>query len=562
MTSLEYLKEYGEAPEWLTESGLTKLKSGYLNNGETPRAMWSRVATAAATRLGKSELKDRFFNLFWNNWLGLATPVASNMGLKRGLPISCYTLHVPDSTTGIFQKVHELAMLSKHGGGVGVYLGDVRGRMAGISTGGYSEGIVPWSKVFDATTISISQGAVRRGATALYLPIDHPDIREFLRIRRPEGDHNRQCPNIHQAVCITDEFMHKVGNGDTEARELLIEVYKTRLETGEPYIFFTDNVNKQNPQVYQDRGLRVHTSNLCSEIMLHTSPEETLVCCLSSLNLARWEEWKDTDAVYDAIWFLDAVMSEFISRAEEMPGFDCAVRFAKKSRPLGLGAMGWHTLLQSEGTPFDSLRATILNKAIWSYIKKEAVRASQDLAKEYGEPEMMRGYGLRNSHLLAVAPTVSNAQISGNVSPSIDPLPANAFIKKSSSGTLGEFNPVLKHKLAELGKDTQEVWTKIIQDGGSVRSIDFLNDFEKDVFKTSFEIDQLALVNQAADRQKYICQGQSLNLFFSDTVDPVYFHDVHWLAWTRGIKSLYYCRSSPVLKADLSSRESCRSCEG
>lgn len=560
--NLAQLQESGEAPHWLTEQSLKKLKDGYLHDGETPREMWRRVAKAAATRLTKPEKEEAFFQLCWKNWLGLATPVAANMGLKRGLPISCYSIHVPDSTFGIFAKAQELAILSKHGGGVGIYLGDVRGRGALISSGGASEGIVPWAKVFDVTTVAVSQGNVRRGASAIYLPIDHTDIREFLRIRRPEGDHNRQAPNIHQAVCITDAFMKKVDAGDKEARELLLEVYKTRMETGEPYIFFSDNVQKGNPEVYKDKGLEVSTSNICSEITLYTNPDETFVCCLSSMNLARWEEWKDTDAVYDAIWMLDAVMSEFIERATGMIGFECAVRFAERSRPLGLGGMGWHTLLQAEGTPFDSLRATILNKSIWARIKSEAVRASKALAAEYGEPELMKGYGLRNSHLLACAPTVSNAAISGNVSPSIEPLPANAFMKKGSSGNLSEYNPALKLRLQALGHDTPEIWAKIIGDAGSVRSLDFLSDDDKDVFKTSYEIDQRAIVRQAADRQKYICQGQSLNLFFGSTVDPAYFHEVHRSAWEQGLKTLYYCRSSSVLTADLSSRESCRACEG
>lgn len=553
-------------PIWMDEQGLKTLAGGYLLEGETVKAAWERVSNAAAARLNRPDLAPRFFELMWNGWLGLASPVMSNLGADRGLPISCYSVHIPDSVDGIFKTNHELAMLSKNGGGVGIYAGDIRSRGTPIKHGanGASEGVIPWLKLYDTATVAVSQGSVRRGASAVYLPIDHGDIKEFLRIRRPEGDVNRQCLNLHQGVCITDEFMHKALGGDKPAQELLLEVYKTRLETGEPYIFFTDNINKANPECYKDKGLSVKTSNICSEIVLHTDEDHSFVCCLSSMNLTKWNEWKDTDAVYLATYFLDAVMSEFIDKAKSLPGFERAVRFAEKSRALGLGVLGWHSLLQSEGTPFDSFRAKLLNRGIFSHLKQETERATKDLAKEYGEPEWCQGHGRRNSHLIALAPTVSNATICGNVSPSIEPWVANAFAKKTAKGVFIQYNQHLKAKLIELGQDNDEVWKSIVNREGSVQHLDFLDQETKDVFKTAFEIDQRALVEQAAERQVFIDQAQSLNLFFNSNVDAKYFHEVHVTAWKSSLKTLYYTRTSSVLKADISSREDsdCKACQG
>lgn len=559
---LEELKKIGEAPEFLTEIGYKTLTGGYLLSNETPKGMWSRVARTAATILNKPELEEKFFNMFWKGWVGLATPVASNMGTNRGLPISCYSIAPQDSTDSIMNKGHELAMLTKNGGGVGVYMGDLRPAGARISTGGTSEGMIPFAKIYDSITVGISQGNVRRGAAAVYLPVDHGDIKSFLRMRRPEGDPNRQCLNLHHAICIPDSFMNKVVAGDRESQELLREIYKTRLETGEPYIFYSDNVNSQNPEAYTKNNLKVSTSNICSEITLYTDHDHTFVCCLSSLNLAKWHEWKDTDTVELSIFLLDAVLSEFIEKAQKLPGLEAAVRSAVKGRALGLGVMGWHTLLQQEHVGMGSFRAKILNKAIFKHINENAKKASKKLVEEFGEPEWCKGTGLRSTHLIAVAPTASNSLITGNISAGIEPINANAYVKKTAKGTFIEFNPLLKAHLQKLSKDTEEVWTKIVKDEGSVRSLDFLTAEDKEVFKTAFEIDQLTLINLAADRQPYICQGQSLNLFFSKDVDPQYFHEVHWSAWQQKIKTLYYVRSSSVLRADLSSRGECVACEG
>ena len=560
--TLEELKNNNEAPEFLTEIGYKTLQGGYLLPNETPRGMWERVAAAAAKILNKPDLEKKFFNMLWNGWVGLATPVASNMGTNRGLPISCYSISPTDSTDSIMLKARELAMLTKNGGGVGIYLGELRPAGSKISSGGTSEGMIPFAKIFDSVTVGINQGNVRRGAAAVYLPVDHGDIKTFLRMRRPEGDPNRQCLNLHHAVCLSNNFMKKVEAGDAHSQELLREIYKSRLETGEPYIFYTDNVNSQNPECYKKNNLKVSTSNICSEITLYTDHDHTFVCCLSSLNLAKWHEWKDTDTVELCVFLLDAVLTEFINKAKNLEGLAPAVRSAIKGRALGLGVMGWHTLLQQEYAGIDSFRARILNKAIFKTIKQKAENASKELAKEFGEPEWCKGTGLRSTHLIAVAPTASNSLITGNISAGIEPINANAYVKKTAKGTFIEFNPLLKAKLQKINKDTEAVWNKIIKDEGSVRSLDFLTDEDKEVFKTAFEIDQRILINLAADRQQYICQAQSLNLFFPKDVDPQYFHEVHWSAWKNKIKTLYYVRSSSVLRADLSSRGECVACEG
>jgi ribonucleoside-diphosphate reductase alpha chain len=560
--SLQDLKDRGLAPEWLTEPGYQTLCGGYLLPGESPRDAWRRVAVSAAAHLSKPEMADRFFDVMWNGWLCAATPVLSNTGTERGLPISCYSIHVDDSTDSIFTKNHELAMLSKYGGGVGIYMGDIRAAGSKISTGGTTEGLIPFAKVYDSTIIGVSQGNMRRGAAAVYAPWRHGDIASFLRMRRPEGDVNRQCMNLHHGVCLDDDFFEKLKEGDEKTRELCREIYKMRLETGEPYWFMSGNVRRNRPEAYVKHGLEVHTSNICNEIYLHTDPDHSFVCCLSSMNLAKYHEWKDTDAVYVATWFLEGVMTEFIKKAEGRPGFEAAVRHAKKGRALGLGVLGWHTLLQSEMVSMGDFRATILNRAIFKKMKEEATRASRDMAKEYGEPQWCKGTGMRNTHLLAIAPTASNSIISGNVSAGIEPINANAYVKKTAKGTFIEFNPLLKALLAKKGKDDEQTWKTIVEDGGSVRNLSFLDDQEKAVFRTAFEIDQRVLIDMAGDRQKYVCQGQSLNLFFSADVDPQYFHEVHMRAYEAGLNGLYYVRSSSVLRADISSRsaEDCVAC--
>jgi len=549
--------------EWLTESGRKTLEGGYLLPDETQKEMFCRVANSVAKYLNKPKMAETFYSLMERNILCLASPVASNSGTDRGLPVSCNSIHLGDSVDNIFQKNHELAMLSKNGAGVGIYMGDVRGRGKNISGNGVSEGLIPWIKVFDTTTSSVSQGGVRRGASAVYLPVDHTDINEFLRIRRAAQDANRYCPHTHQAICLTDEFMNKVETGDVEARETFKAILKTRYETGEPFLFFSDNVNKANPECYKANNLNVVTSNICSEITLYTDPDHTFVCCLSSINLTRWDEIKEND-IYNCVWFLDGVLSEYIDKAKHKSGFENAVRSAEKGRAIGLGVLGWHTLLQKSMIPFESYDAMRLNSTIFRTIREESERATTDLAKEFGEPEWCSGFGRRNSHILAVAPTVSNSVISGGVSAGIEPIPSNVFSKKTAKGVFIEQNQELKRLLETKNMDTISTWKSINTNDGSVQHLDFLDEKEKDIFKTARELDQMVIIQQAAQRQRFIDQAQSLNLFFYANIDTKKFYKLHMEAWKLGIKTLYYCRTASVLKADLSSRGEgeCKACDG
>jgi len=571
LQTLDKLKSLGEAPEWLTEESLKVLQGGYLLEGETPKDAYERVAVAAANRLGdklgipKRDLLNKFFTLMWNNWLCPATPVLANMGTDRGLPISCFGSYVPDTLLGIMDTVKEVAIMSKYGGGTSGYIGDVRPAGAAVrSTGGFSNGVLAWAKIFDSTITSVSQGGVRRGALALYLDAEHKDSSDFIRIRRPEGDPNRQCLNLHHGVSFSDDFMERVMNGGKKERKFWLDVLKTRSETGEPYILFRDTVNKLDPLWYKNNNWSTKNSNLCTEIMLHVDSERSFVCCLSSMNLVRWHEWKDTDAIFYAIIFLDAVMDEFIEKARSIEGMERSVKFALESRALGLGVLGWHTLLQESSFPFDSFDSMQLNAQIFKYMHTESEKATKFMAEKLGEPYLTKGYGRRNSHLIAVAPTASNSIISGNVSPCIEPIAANAYVKKTAKGAFIQYNLTLKKVLLSHGKDDESTWKSIVKNEGSVQHLSFLSQQEKDVFLTAREINQYALIKQASQRQKWIDQGQSLNLFFASNSDPKYINGVHLAAWKEGLKSLYYFRSSSPLRADMASREEseCKACEG
>jgi len=559
-------------PEWLTEEGLLTLKSGYLQSGESPSGLYRRVANAAASKLAQPDLADIFYSYMWKNWLCLSSPVAANMGTARGLPISCYGSRVPDSVDGIYDTLHENAVMSKTGGGVGVFWGKVRGKGSSITGNGISKGVIPWMKVQDSSTIAVSQGETRKGASVAVLPIDHPDIHEFLRIRQDKGDPNRKCLNIHHSVTIPDSFMRKLVEGDKEARDLWSTVLRMRLETGEPYLIFIDNVNNTRPESYVKNGLFVEMSQLCSEIFLHTDDYHSFVCCLSSVNLARYKEWKDTPLIEHAIYFLDGVMEEYIQKARNVPALVRAVHFAEKSRALGLGALGWHSLLQNEGTPFNSLRASLLNKAIWHHISTQAKAASRKLAERYGEVEWTKGVGVRNTHVLAIAPTVTNAILSADehgepVSQSIEPWASNVFTQKSAKGNFIRYNPTLKRLLATKGADTSETWSSILEQKGSVQHLSVLSVKEKEMFLTAHEIDQLGIIKQAADRQKMLDQGQSLNLFLLSDADPAYVNKLHLEAHKQGLYSLYYVRSRSAISGDVASRSGvtssdCTACEG
>jgi len=568
LTKLDRLKLNNDAPQWMTEEGYKQLDGTYLLPNETPREMWERVANSSAKYLNKPDLAPRFFKLLWNNWLGLASPVASNSGTERGLNISCYSNFVPDSVNGIMDSMTELAVMTKNGGGVGVHWNKVRPRGSKIHGNGVSDGVVPFMKIQDSITIGISQGSTRRGASVAYLPIDHGDFWEFLKMRRPEGDVNRQCLNIHHGICITDKFMEDLKNDVGDSREKWKAILKARFETGEPYLFFSDNVSRNRPDTYKQRNLEVHGSNLCNEIYLHTDEEHSFVCCLSSLNVARFDEWKDTDAVELSIWFLDGVLTEFIDKASKVVGMEKAVRSAVKGRALGLGVMGFHSLLQSKMLPFDHFETMRLNAQIFRLIREKADKATMDLAKEYGEPEWCVGSGRRNTHTLALAPTVSNSLISGDISPGIEPWAANSFVRKGAKGTFMKKNEYLEKLFEEKGKNTDETWKSVTLNEGSVQHLDFLSADEKEVFLTARELNQFAIVKLAAQRQKWIDQGQSVNLFFPANADVNYIHQVHKEAWESGLNGLYYCRTSSVLKGEAGSREykrestECKACEG
>ena len=559
-------KKGKDYPEWGdTEVYKKTIGGGYLLGGESPRQAYERVCSTVARRLGRQELEKTFFEYIWNGWLCLASPVLSNTGTDRGFPISCFGIDVADSIIDIGEKNLEMMLLAKHGGGVGIGINQIRPAGAEIKGNGTSDGVVPFCKIYDSTILATNQGSVRRGAASVNINIDHADFDEWLEIREPKGDVNRQSLNLHQCAVVGDKFMRKLEQGDGEARRRWGRLLQKRKATGEPYILFKGNTNKNNPQAYKDNGLKVHMTNICSEITLHTDESHSFICCLSSLNLAKYEEWKNTNIIYDSIWFLDGVLEEFIQKAKGKIGFGNSVRSAEKGRALGLGVLGWHTYLQEKGLPFEGLSSQFETRRIFSQIKIESERASMDLAELYGEPLWCVGTGLRNTHLRAIAPTVSNSKLSGNVSPGIEPWAANVFTEQSAKGTFIRKNPTLKKQLEKLNLNTKEIWDKILADGGSVQDIKGLDDSTKEVFKTFKELNQLELVRQAGIRQQYIDQSVSLNLAFPSTATPKWINKVHFDAWKKGIKTLYYVRTESVLRGDIADQamsEDCVACDG
>ncbi len=555
-------KEY---PEWMDEISLATISKGYLLPGETVKSAYRRVATASADRLKKPELANKFFKYIWNGWIGLASPVISNMGTDRGLPISCFGIDTPDSIRGIGLTNAELMKLTASGGGVGISVSRIRPRGDGITGNGKSEGVVPWCKIYDSSIIATNQGNVRRGAASVNLDIEHPDIDEFLQIRRPKGDVNRQCLNLHQCVVVGDSFMRRLEVRDSDAMNRWAKILKARMETGEPYIMFKDNVNKNNPIAYRMNNLDVSMTNICSEITLFTDEEHSFICCLSSLNLAKWEEFRDTDCIQTAIWFLDGVMQEFIDKSNGKDSLKRTHNHARKGRALGLGVMGWHTFLQQKNLPFNSIASTVHTRNIFNKIRMESETASMELAAEYGEPLWCRGTGMRNTHLLAIAPTVSNSVICGGISAGIEPQPANVYTFNGAKGTFIRKNKVLEELLESKGENKQKWWKQMLEDGGSVLGLPdtVLTTEEKDVFLTFSETNQLELVKQAAERQKYIDQTQSLNLSFDPNDSPKWINQVHMEGWKLGVKTFYYLRTDSVIKGDLGSRQAdCISCDG
>jgi ribonucleoside-diphosphate reductase alpha chain len=551
-------------PEWMDEVGVATISKGYLLPDETPRKAYRRVARSIADRINRPDLENKFFKYIWNGWIGLASPVLSNTGTDRGLPISCFGIDTPDSIRGIGLTNAELMKLTALGGGVGISVSRIRPRGTAITGNGKSEGVVPWCKIYDSAIIATNQGSVRRGAASVNLDINHLDINEFMQIRRPKGDPNRQCLNLHQCVVVDDTFMKRLHDRDSEAMALWLEILKTRVETGEPYIMFKDNVNKNNPLAYAMNNLDVSMTNICTEITLHTDEEHSFICCLSSLNLAKYDEWKDTDVVETSIRFLDGVMQEFIDKSAGKESLIRTWRHAKKGRALGLGIMGWHTFLQQKNLPFNSISSTAWTHTIFSDIRSKAEATSRQLAQEYGEPTWCKGTGMRNTHLLAIAPTVSNSRLN-SCSAGIEPIPANIYTFNGAKGTFIVKNKTLEALLEEKGKNTDAIWDQILADNGSVQNLptDVLTEDEKEIFLTFSEVNQLELVRQAAIRQKYIDQTQSLNLSFDPTDSPKWINQCHMEAWKLGVKTLYYLRTDSVIKGDLGSRTSeCVSCDG
>jgi ribonucleoside-diphosphate reductase alpha chain len=553
----------------LSNFGKAVLKDRYLMPNESYQDLFARVSSYYADN---QDHANRIYDYISNLWFMPATPILSNGGTERGLPISCFLNESSDSLDGIVNLWNENVLLASRGGGIGSYWGNLRSIGETVRGNGKTSGIIPFIKVMDSQTLAISQGSLRRGSAAVYLPIDHPEIEEFIDLRRPTGgDPNRRSLNLHHGVVVTDEFMRAVekdGNfelksphsGQTldviKARALWIKLLTARIETGEPYILFIDAVNKATPKHQQDLGLKVKTSNLCSEITLatgtdHLGNDRTAVCCLSSLNLEYYDEWKDNPQIFeDVMRFLDNVLQDFIDKAPE--GMSKAKYSAMRERSVGLGVMGFHSFLQSKNVPMESAMSKVWNKKIFQQIKQGVDKASKLLAKERGacpDAQEMK-VEERFSNKLAIAPTASISIIAGNSSPGIEPFAANSFTQKTLTGSFNVRNKNLVRLLESKGRNTEDIWSSITINEGSVQHLDFLDEHEKLVFKTAQEIDQRWIVDLSAERQEYICQAQSLNIFVPGNVSKKYLHEIHFRAWQKGLKSLYYCRSTSIQRAD------------
>jgi len=542
---------------WLNEESEQILNRGYLLKGETTQKAIERIANAAAKRLYKPELAEAFIEMIEKGWMSLSSPIWANMGTERGLPISCFNVYVPDHIEGITHKLGEVIMQTKIGGGTSGYFGELRERGSAVTDNGKSSGAVSFMKLFDTAMDTISQGGVRRGAFAAYLDIDHDDIKEFLDIKNI----GNPIQNLFYGICVPDYWMQDMIDGDADKREVWAKVLESRQQKGLPYIFFTDNVNRNKPEVYKDKEMQIYASNLCSEIALPSSKDESFVCCLSSMNLELYDEWKDTEAVKLATYFLDAVMSEFIAKTEGNYYLQSANNFAKNHRALGLGVMGWHSYLQKNMIGFESLEAKMLTNQIFKEIQDKALKASQDLARIYGEPDVLKGYGRRNTTLLAIAPTTSSSAILGQTSPGIEPFSSNYYKAGLAKGNFMRKNKYLKTLLENKGIDTEETWRSIMLNHGSVQHLAELTQEEKDVFKTFKEISQYEIILQASIRQKYIDQAQSLNINIPSNLPVKEVNRLLIEAWKLGVKTLYYQRSQSVSKEFVNNLVSCTSCE-
>jgi len=537
--------------DWINEESVTFLQRGYLSEGEEPLERIRTIAEHAEKLLGIEGFADKFYDYMGRGWYSLSSPVWANFGKRRGLPVSCFGSNIGDNIESILYTQAEVGEMSKMGGGTSGYFGNIRERGAEITDNGHAPGSVHFMNLFESVVDNISQGSTRRGRFSPYLPVEHPDIMEFLEI----GTEGFPIQDLTHAVTVTDKFMEEMIAGDDEKRAIWAKVIQRRGEIGYPYIMFHDTMNNKTVDVYKDKGATIYNSNLCSEIALHNSEEESFVCVLSSMNVLHYDEWKDTDAVETMTMFLDAVVTEFLTKIEDIRdngtiegkrGFfylEKAYNFAKRQRALGLGVLGWHSLLQKRGLPFDTRDTARLNVEVFKLIKEKSYKASEELATMFGEPEYLKGYGRRNVTLNAIAPTTSSAFILGQVSQSIEPIWSNCYVKDVAKMKVTIKNPVLKELLDELGQNTKAVWNSIKQNDGSVQHLDFLSDEQKEVFRTFAEINQSSIINQAAVRQDYIDQSQSLNLMISPDMPT---RDVNKLlieAWQLGVKTLYYQHS-------------------
>ena len=543
----------GECPEWFSTAGYQLFKEKYLYQANTPREQYERIAKTLAVHTPEPDVwAKKFYELLWRGWLSPSTPVLANTGTTRGLPVSCAGSYIGDSIDEMYKGRHEIAMLTKAGFGTASYLGDIRPRGAGISAGGKSSGLLPLVRSFGSDMEFVAQGTARRGSWAGYLPIDHGDFDEICDYltHHPDGT------NIGWNV--SDNFLHKLTEGDSEAIRRYGKAMKTKMVTGKGYFFFPDKANDKRPEWYKDKGLDIKSSQLCSEIMLHSSKEYTYTCVLSSMNLAKWDEWKDTEAVFEATVFLDAVVQEFIERAKNMPGLEKAIAFTRKSRALGLGVCGFHSYLQSHLIPFESFEAHQWNIRVFSHMDTESKRTSEWLAEHWGEPEWMKGYGMANTHRLAVAPTKSTALIMGGISEGINPDTAMVYTQRTPAGEVDRINPELLKLMKAKGVYSQKHIEEVRDAMGSVQNVDWLEDHEKLAFRTAFEVNQEAILRLASTRAKWLDQWQSLNLFFAAGEDEGYINNIHKMAFTDpNILALYYVYSKAGVQA---SKDECMAC--
>jgi len=556
LTQIE--EQHNEPFYWLNEDSKQFLREGYLIEGVEPKERIRQIAENAEEILGKDGFADKFYNYMSKGYYSLASPIWANFGLNRGLPISCFGSYMEDNMESILYTHAEVGEMTKLGGGTSGYFGEIRPRGSPITNNGKSNGSYSFTELFDTAINVVSQGETRRGQFAGYIDVEHEDLDEWLNIKT-EGD---PVQDIFYGVIIGDEWFQEMVDGDTEKRETWAKIIETRINIGVPYLIFRDNMNGGKPQVYKDKGYEINASNLCSEIALPATPDESFVCCLSSMNALHYDEWKDTDAVETLTWFLDAVMEEFIQKADGTQFMERAVRFAKRHRALGIGVLGWHSYLQSKMIPFDSMEAMQENEQVFRTIKEKSYKASKDLAEEFGEPEVLEGYGRRNTTTMSVAPTKSSSIILGQVSPSIEPLKSNYFVRDGAKLKSTQKNRFLQAILAEKGKDNRETWDSIASKDGSVQHLECLTDEEKEVFKTFAEIPQMAIINQAAQRQKHIDQSQSLNV----TIDPseVGVKEINQLyieAWKKGVKTLYYQNSVNAAQKFSRNILECKACE-